>query len=287
MPRCATPCMAGSLPAFCNSFLLDSDRPAESDGKNTWGGASWSCSSVELSGFANASHFVAANVLLLPDPSWNGSPLMACGSHICPTLCASHISQGKPWHWIHKSDYLKQMLASDNDCIVLLMQNRMHRALDPQLGAPCAMARPGQDKQAWSIEQTRRLARCRMYGEAERGLQPISWSCLGLGRGQAVYQLLCAGPLETLAQEDFDGIMRFDRAMDHCFIHRRFRELRELQYAHRAAMAARREQARQYGMLVCRAFFQTTTVSQGMPDLLLSRAYAPVIVELVEEFLNG
>ena len=64
-------------------------------------------------------------------------------------------------------------------------------------------------------------------------------------------------------------------------------ELRELRDAHRAAMAARREQARQYGMLVCRAFFKTTTVSQGMPDLLLSRAYAPVIVELVEEFLNG
>lgn len=151
------------------------------------------------------------------------------------------------------------------------------------------MAWPRQDKQAWAVEQTQRLARCRMYGEAERGLQPISWGCLGLGRGQAVYQLLCAGPLETLALEDFNGIMEYRRALDDCFdTHRRFtEEMRELRDAHRAAMAARCEQARHYGMLVCRAFFQTTTVLQGVPDLLRSRAYAPVIVELVEEFLNG
>jgi len=53
------------------------------------------------------------------------------------------------------------------------------------------------------------------------------------------------------------------------------------------ARTCRMEQARHYGMLVCRAFFRTATVSEGMPSLVHSVAYVPEIVKLVEEFLNG
>ena len=138
-------------------------------------------------------------------------------------------------------------------------------------------------------ELTFRLARCNMYREAGIGLLPISWGSLGLGHCLPVFAFLRAGPLETLALEEMRGIMEYGLALDHCFeTHRRFtEEMRELRDAHRAARAARAEQARHYGMLVCRAFFQTATVSQGMPDLVRSRAYAQEVVELVEEFLNG
>ena len=135
------------------------------------------------------------------------------------------------------------------------------------------------------MDRSFQLTRSRLYQEAERGLRPISWGSLGLGHIKEVFAL----PLETLALEDFKDTLESEFAVARGFEkHGRFTaEMWELLEAQRSARAARREQARHYGRLVCRAFFQTTTVSQGMPDLLLSRAYAPVIVELVEEFLNG
>ena len=133
------------------------------------------------------------------------------------------------------------------------------------------------------------ITRERLYKEAERGLLPISWGSLGLGHSQVAFTLLRAGPIETLALEDFKDILEFDLALDRGFnTHGRFTvEMRELLDAHKFARAARREQARHYGMLVCRAFFQTATVSGGMPDLVRSRAHVQEVVELVEEFLNG
>ena len=103
-----------------------------------------------------------------------------------------------------------------------------------------------------------------------------------------VFALLRAGPLETLALEDFKDTLECEFAVDRGFEkHGRFTaEMWELLDAQRSARAARRELARHYGMLVCRAFFQTATVSGGLPALVRSRACAQEIVELVE-FLSG
>ena len=48
------------------------------------------------------------------------------------------------------------------------------------------------------MDRSFQLTRSRLYQEAERGLRPISWGSLGLGRIKEVFAL----PLETLALED-------------------------------------------------------------------------------------
>ena len=130
------------------------------------------------------------------------------------------------------------------------------------------------------MEGHRKLARDKLYREAERGLQPISWGSLGLGHGT----VLCAGPIEMLALEQYNASLEFDLALVRGVGFTP--EMRELLDAHQSALACRLEQARHYGMLVCRAFFQIHVVSKGMPNMVC-RIHSQEIVELVERFLNG
>lgn len=134
------------------------------------------------------------------------------------------------------------------------------------------------------FEGTLQETRDTLYGRAQRGMLPISWGSLGHGIPR---------PIETLALEQHNANEEYRRARKLDIILRPERggrctpEYAKVRRTYLKARVCRMEKARHYGVLVCRAFFQTATVSQGMPDFVRSRAYVPEIVKLVEEFLNG
>ena len=133
------------------------------------------------------------------------------------------------------------------------------------------------------------------YLHAERGLQPISWDALlpGPGTGAA----LRARPIEMLALQQCKADQERRVACDHFrstlltvssprSMERWLREADECLVAHWSATVRRREQAWHYGMLVCRAFFKSTSasVSALVPDKV---ARAQEVVELIEQFITG
>lgn len=134
------------------------------------------------------------------------------------------------------------------------------------------------------VELTLEATRDTLYGRAERGMLPICWGSLGHG---------IPGPIEALALEQHNANEEYRRARKLDTILTPVRgprctpEFAKVIRDYLEARMCRMELARHYGMLVCRAFFRTATVSEGMPSLVRSGAYVPEIVELVEEFLNG
>ena len=133
-----------------------------------------------------------------------------------------------------------------------------------------------------------------LYRHASIGLQPISWKVLGLGDRPN------ARPIEMLIREQVEAtvkywqaVARFDalpRPMRNADQHAldeyaaRWCEHNDRWTVYASANSRRAEQARHYGMLVCRAFFKITSVSAVVPDKL---AGLQDVVELIEQFITG
>ena len=114
-----------------------------------------------------------------------------------------------------------------------------------------------------------------LYRHASIGLQPISWKVLGLGDRPN------ARPIEVLIREQVEATVKFWQAVD--ALPRLMRNAdRHAVYASAGGRCA--EQARHYGMLVCRAFFKITSVSALVPDKV---AGLQDVVELIEHFITG
>ena len=139
----------------------------------------------------------------------------------------------------------------------------------------------------------RTLEQCRdvLYQQAGIGLRPLSWGSLGLGPGMGA--VLIAGPLEKLAWEEFKAEQEHGGAMEHFLSIRTsntaerliwLRQAEDTQLAHMSVAWRRREQARHYGMLVCRALFKIIPVLPHVPEKV---ARYQDVLELVEQFLNG
>ena len=133
-----------------------------------------------------------------------------------------------------------------------------------------------------------------LYRHASIGLQPISWKVLGLGDRPN------ARPIEMLIREQveaaveywqavvcFDALPRPMRNADQHALDEyaaRWCEHNDRWAVYASANSRRAEQARHYGMLVCRAFFKITSVSAVVPDKL---AGLQDVVELIEQFITG
>ena len=112
----------------------------------------------------------------------------------------------------------------------------------------------------------------------------------GLGTGAT----LRAGLIDMLALEQFKADQKHRAGTDHFHstletlsprsTEQWLREADANLVAHWSATARRREQARHNGMLVCRVFFKSTSVSALMPDKF---ARLQEVVELIEQFIIG
>jgi len=134
----------------------------------------------------------------------------------------------------------------------------------------------------------------RMYEDAEQGLLPIRWDTLGLGG------TFWAEPIEALAAEQLRE--NVDRAaslelrlilgqhISRAFFPERWERFLEsedeLDAARQKALLRRSEQARHYGMLVCRAFFEVTA-AEHLAKEKAALKLSPPILTLIDQFLKG
>lgn len=133
-----------------------------------------------------------------------------------------------------------------------------------------------------------------LYEEAEQGLLPIHWDALGLE------DVFWAESIEALAakqlQENVDRaeslelrLLLGERRSRAFFPERweRFLETEDqLDAARQEARLRRSEQARHYGMLVCRAFFKVTAAGH-LAKVKAAPKLSPPILTLIDQFLKG
>ena len=168
----------------------------------------------------------------------------------------------------------------------------MAAALAPMSGNEVEEYYYGSDSfDALTIDEVRR----HLYREAARGLEPVLW---GLFQDPGATGLL-AEPIEKLVRDQWNQYMEVRQfvvktqaaappmhsvaTISVPWMTRRFAIFAANQL-YQQEKALRQEQARHYGMLVCRAFFKFTVrehMSEEAGRLSLE------VVELVEQFLNG
>ena len=136
-----------------------------------------------------------------------------------------------------------------------------------------------------------------LYQEAGRGSEPLLWRVVFQGHGETCPPL--AEPIEKLARDQWNQYLEVREFLretlavapsillatriSFAWITRRFAmsAARQLYWKEKEI---RREQARHYGMLVCRAFFKFTMREHMSEE---AGRLSPEVVELVEQSLNG
>lgn len=143
-----------------------------------------------------------------------------------------------------------------------------------------------------------------IYSEASQGMKPVSWGSLGLIIGaDNVETAFYADDIEELAADQLQDDYKYDESVKLCKEIRQQLEISErppgaltddeiwkmlddiitIQREYEKAMWSRRERARHYGMLICRAFFQHINIEtqQGFWKRLPFD-----VLDIIEQFVN-
>ena len=150
------------------------------------------------------------------------------------------------------------------------------------------MAGAGAD--GYGYEANLELARIEFYVAAEEGLKPLKW--LHLGASKTVNVM----PMERLArelsrigkrlQEQCEYVQWLGANSQHYFVW--MCETSNMDYMAASYVQKRAilmEQARHYGMQLCRAFFRELVVREHLPPKEAGRL-PQTVLELAESFLN-
>ena len=134
--------------------------------------------------------------------------------------------------------------------------------------------------------------------DAELGMWPLSWRAL-VGPGPWARGRFHAEPMERLEEQQVLANMRFAQQRERLVsarneaasaeqIWRNLHDCDVLDLAEARECCKRREEARHYGMLLCRAFFQPIAMDQIPQEQLRDHVdrLSPDLVELIGQFLN-
>lgn len=136
------------------------------------------------------------------------------------------------------------------------------------------------------------------YLDAALGMWPLSWRGLELGPGTRT-ENFHSEPLQTLEEQQALANLRFEQRRERLAsdrkeaasteeIWRNIHDCDVLDLAEARECCKRREEARHYGMLLCRAFFQPIAMDQILQEQLCVHVdrLSPELVQLIGQFLN-
>ena len=136
------------------------------------------------------------------------------------------------------------------------------------------------------------------YLDAQEGMWPLSWRRLELGPSTRT-EHFHAEPLRRLEEQQALAYLRYAQQRQRLASNRKEaasadeiwridHDLDVLDLASALECVKRREEARHYGMLLCRAFFQPIAIDQIPKEQFRVPVdrLSPEIVQLIEQFLN-
>ena len=129
-----------------------------------------------------------------------------------------------------------------------------------------------------------------LFKEARYGMQPMSWSSLGVdAKSDRYMNMLAQENVVALVEENAVARRHYERRIQYdCSLSEEFlmsQQMKEVFFMAAMKDAQHKDLARHYGMCLCHAFCKHTAALGHLPPAFVQRA--PYVVGLIEEFLNG